>query len=87
MSKLVFAYDQTVFLSPREIIYSMSDISIFDDTFGLALTLLGPLALFLVLGWFFRSAGKRRTAKIFFYFALFYVTLIIILSLIIISGL
>lgn len=64
----------------------MSDITIFNDTFGLALTLLGPLVLFLVLGWFFRSAGKKRTSKIFFYFALIYVIIGIVLSFILISG-
>lgn len=66
----------------------MSDISILDgnDLFLIGLSLFAPLGILLILGWFFRSYGKRKTAKVFFYLALAYVFLVIFYPIVLIFS-
>jgi len=56
----------------------MSDIEIFDSNsiFVLCLLLLAPIGILLLLGYFFKSSEKYKTAKILFILAVIY-TLII----------
>ncbi|MGB5553825.1 MAG: hypothetical protein WBM83_04135 [Flavobacteriaceae bacterium] len=62
----------------------MSDISIFDDNtlFVLFLLLFAPLAMLLIIAWFFKENNKPKTAKVIFFIALGYVILILALILI-----
>ncbi|QLG45393.1 hypothetical protein [Costertonia aggregata] len=64
----------------------MSDISIFNDNdlFLIGLSLLAPLGVFLILGWFFKSSGKRKIGKVFFYLGLAYILFVISIPLILI---
>ncbi|WP_084060190.1 hypothetical protein [Cellulophaga tyrosinoxydans] len=52
----------------------MSDINIFDGNavFTIGLVLFSPLGVLLLLGFFFKSIEKPRTAKIFYSLAVIY---------------
>jgi hypothetical protein len=60
---------------------NMSDISFFDDNalFLMGLQLFAPIIILLLVGFFFKSIEKPKTAKWLFYIALGYFIIILLL--------